>query len=194
MNAILSSKRNSLKFARHTCCSAALILVLLSSMAWAQGMRKMEPGTKTTRGIELAGFYGWQFGGDFTAYQGEVEIKDAENFGGMIDIPIPSKPGAKFEFYYSRQNTTVTLKEYPSGAKTELFDLALEYYQVGGVYERKVNNMAPFGSFTLGAVRFAPKQDSYKGVGLNDEWRFAFTLGLGLKSYFSERVGLRNDP
>lgn len=167
--------------------------LLLASTGWAQ-MKKMEPrGQKSTRGIELTGFYGWQYGGNFTSYQGEVDVKDSENFGGMIDIPIPSKPGVMAEIFYSRQNTSVALNTFPAGVREDLFDLAIEYIQAGAVYERPYaqGRMKPFGSFSLGATRFAPKVNSFKGVTLDDEWRFSITLGLGLKALMSERVGLR---
>lgn len=156
-------------------------------------MRKMEPrGQKSTRGIELTGFYGWQWGGNFTAYQGEVDIEDTENFGGMIDIPIPYKPGMMAEIFYSRQNTSVALNRYPAGVKEELFDMSIEYIHAGAVYEAySQGRMKPFGSFSLGATRFAPKVDSFQGIALDDEWRFSITLGLGLKTLLSERVGLR---
>jgi hypothetical protein len=166
------------------------MLILSSSTAWAQ-LTKMEPKEKSTRGIEVTGFYGWQYGGDFTVYQGEIDIDDAENFGGMIDIAIPSRPGMKAEIYYSRQNTKVALKTFPSGVTEELFDMAIEYIQAGAVYEKPRGKTVPFGSFTLGATRFAPKSDSYQGVSLEDEWLFSITLGAGFKTYFNERWGLR---
>jgi hypothetical protein len=128
----------------------AFVFVLFSSSGWAQ-LKKMEPrGEKSVRGIELTGFYGWQYGGNFTAYQGEVDVKDAENFGGIIDIPIPARPGMMAEIFYSRQNTSVDLKKYPTGVKEDLFDIAIEYIQAGAVYERPYaqGNVKPFGSFT----------------------------------------------
>jgi hypothetical protein len=169
------------------------VFLLSASTGWAQ-LKKMEPrGAKSTRGIELTGFYGWQYGGNFTSYQGEVDVKDTENFGGMIDIPVPSRPGMMAEIFYSRQNTSVALNQFPSGAKDDLFDVAIEYIQAGALYEQAYSRgrMKPFGSFTLGATRFAPKVNSYKGIALDDEWRFSITLGLGLKALMSERVGLR---
>ena len=170
---------------------AALVFALLSSSAWAQ-LKTMERGQKTTRGIELTGFYGWQWGGNFTSYQGEIDVKDTENFGGMIDIPIPYKPGMMAEISYSRQNTSVALNQFPGGLREDLFDLSIEYFQAGAVYETySRGRMKPFGSFSLGATRFAPKVGSFKGLTLDDEWRFSITLGLGLKALMSERIGLR---
>ena len=168
------------------------VFLLSVSAAWAQ-LKTMEPrGAKTTRGIELTGFYGWQYGGNFTSYQGEVDVKDAENFGGMIDIPIPYRPGMMAEISYSRQNTSVALNQYPSGFTENLFDVAIEYIQAGALYETSARGrVKPFGSFSLGATRFAPKVSSYKGIVLDDEWRFSLTLGLGLKALMSERIGLR---
>jgi len=174
----------------------AVFTVLAASLftlnhAQAQRRASREPRASTTRGIELSGFYGWQYGGDFTSYQGEIQIQDNENFGGTIGFPIPQKPGAMLEFSYTRQNTSVDLKTYPGNLTESLFDLAVEYYQLGAMYARRTGNVAPFGGFSLGATRFAPKQSTYKSFALGDEWRFAMSLGLGLKTYMSERAGLR---
>ncbi|MGH7495793.1 MAG: hypothetical protein ACREOO_25835 [bacterium] len=176
----------------HTLFGLTLVATLFASTAaHAQRRASREPSYSTTKGIELSGFYGWQYGGDFTTYMGEIEIRDNENFGGSIGFPVPSRPEAMLELSYTRQNTTVDLKSYPSGAKEELFDAAVEYYQLGAMYNRRVGSVSPFGGFSLGAARFAPKQNSIEGIQLEDEWRFALTLGLGVKSYFNERLGLR---
>ena len=166
-------------------------MLFASGNAQAQRRASREPSSSTVKGSEVSGFYGWQFGGDFTAYQGEIEIRDNENFGGSLGFPVPGKPGAMVELGYTRQNTTVDLKTYPAGFTETLFDAAVEYYQLGAMYSHRRGNVAPFGGFTLGAARFAPKQKSFENFQLEDEWRFAMTLGLGVKSYFSERVGLR---
>ena len=143
------------------------------------------------KNIEITGFYGWQFGGNFTSYQGEVEMVDAENFGGMIDVPV-AQPNTKLELSYSRQSTRVDLLKYPSYIKEELFDISVEYFQIGGVYENpRGKKVVPFGSFTVGAARFAPQVSSYQGYPLDDEWLFSMTLGAGLKAYFNERAGIR---
>jgi hypothetical protein len=62
------------------------------------------------------------------------------------------------EISYSRQNTSVALNTYPAGVKEDLFDLAIEYIQAGALYEQPYaqGRMKPFGSFSLGATRFAP--------------------------------------
>ncbi len=175
----------------------AMFVMALAAMisafdnAKAQRRANREPSSSNTKGIELSGFYGWQYGGDFTAYQGEIEIQDNESFGGSIGFPIPSRPEAMVELGYSRQNTSVDLKAYPSGATETLFDAAVEYYQIGAMYNRRMGSVSPFGGFTLGAARFAPKQKSFENFQIEDEWRFAMSLGVGVKSYLGERAGLR---
>jgi hypothetical protein len=135
-------------------CGIALVTMLLVSTTTAQAQRRAT--SSSVRGIELSGLYGWQYGGDFTAYQGEVEIDDTDNFGFGLGFPIPSRPEAMIELSYSRQNTGVNLKTFPQGVHNELFDLAIEYYQIGAMYNRRTGNASPFGGLTLGATRFAP--------------------------------------
>ena len=49
-----------------------------------------------------------------------------------------------------------------------------------------MDNIRPFGAFTLGTTYFTPQEGGYQ-----DEWKFSMTLGGGVKIWFSDRVGIR---
>lgn len=161
-----------------------IMILLIGTKTHAQGLSTYNPQRSSTRGIELGGFYGWQFGGSLSAVQGDISIKDSDFWGLALDIPIPA--GVQVELLYHRQDSKLELKQRGTNVKEPLFDMSVEYFQIGGLRGLPKGNTLPYGIFTLGATRFHPKDPSY-----NDEWKFSATLGLGVKVYASERVGLR---
>lgn len=163
-----------------------LLSFLLSTPSPGQGLSTWQGSQSTTRGIEITPFYGWMFGGSFSVRQGDVNIKNNDNFGIAVDIELPYGGGKQLELLWAMHNSRLDLKRYPSGIKETLFDIVTHYFHVGGVYGVRQGNIMPFGSFTLGATLFHPKDKDF-----SDEWRFSATLGLGAKIYLSERVGLR---
>lgn len=138
--------------------------------------------------LEITPFMGYQFGGNLGVREGDINVKDRGNFGFIINTTV--RYGYQFEFSYSRQETELELREFPSGRKRDLFGMAIEYYQIGGLAQRGdpsgYGEVMPFGLVTLGLTRFDP----YK-AGYSDEWRFSAAFGIGSKFYFSERLGLR---
>ena len=75
---------------------------------------------------------------------------------------------------------------YPGGIQKWKGDLAVEYYQIGGLYRRPTPKVEPFFLMTLGATRFAPEDNTF-----SDEWKFSVIFGLGAKVWISDRIGLR---
>lgn len=157
--------------------AAATFLLLISSSLWAQQHR-----------FEITPFAGYQFLGSTDVYYGsiygDVDIKDDMVFGFSINVP--AMYGAELELFYSRQDTRLDFDGGAFGTDETLFDMSVEYFQIGALRGVQQGNLLPFGVFTLGATNFNPKQQ-----GLESEWRFSFTFGLGAKAYLSEKIGLR---
>ncbi|UCH78918.1 MAG: hypothetical protein JSU81_02925, partial [Candidatus Coatesbacteria bacterium] len=40
------------------------------------------------RGFDVTPFMGYQFGGKFTTYEGDLNVVDNQNYGLFIDIPV----------------------------------------------------------------------------------------------------------
>jgi hypothetical protein len=168
------------------------LLCIFIGFTYAQGLQPIgaqRRGRKANRGIEIGGFYGYQFGGSFTVYEGNANIIDTGNYGFFLALPIPVRRGMQLELSYSRQDTRLELKRYPSGIKENLTDLVVEFYQIGGVNQfiTPGSNLVPYGMFTLGATRYHPKNSSYT----DDKWMFAVTLSGGVKIFVREKIGLR---
>jgi hypothetical protein len=149
------------------------------------------------RGFEVTPFIGYQFSGSAPAYygsgaytNGHLDIKDSEDFGLVIDIPLPFRDGVELELMFLYMDTKLQVDKYSYGVvvESETFQTIVEYYQIGGVNVMDIpgSKVKPFGALTLGAARFNPK-----GSTRGDEWFFAGTLGAGAKIMASERIGIR---
>jgi len=76
------------------------------------------------------------------------------------------------------------------------FNVASHYFQIGGTKGIQRERVSFFGGATIGAALFMPQSIRLSNGGTasaSDTWRFAFTLGLGLKVDLLEKVALRFD-
>ncbi|MEE8604385.1 MAG: hypothetical protein V3S65_03340 [Candidatus Aminicenantaceae bacterium] len=134
--------------------------------------------------LEISPFAGYQFGGKLSVQAGTLSIKDAMNYGVALDFYI--RPGMQVELAYIRQDTELRLANVLTGQKSPLFDMAVEHYQIGGLYEIRPGRVKPFALLTAGLTHFNPKPKDR-----SSEWRFSFGFGGGIKAFVSERIGFR---
>ena len=150
------------------------------------------PGVARAQSVEIAPFGGWQFGGGFGTQEGLVNINADVAYGISVDVRV--RQDGFLEFIYSRKETTLELRSDDPFDQflinKEVFDVSVEYYQAGGVFEFDVENRAvrPFVVLTAGVTRLRPER-----ADLESEWRFSMGGGGGLKVFLSERWGLRFD-
>ena len=139
-----------------------------------------------TQAVEITPFYGYQFGGQFNAIEGRLNIRDTDNFGAIIDIEVPVRKGLFAEIYYSRQKTILEIQESSFTPKEDIFSMIMEYYQAGGLYEEKIGKFRPFGMAGIGIIRFHPLH-----VNIPDEYCFSANITFGAKIQLVRRLGLR---
>jgi hypothetical protein len=123
---------------------------------------------------------------DVSVTEGELNVYSNPNYGAAISFEVDR--GLQAELLWIGQQTTMDLKRY-NGLTEPLFDIGINYFQAGAIYEFKQNSQQkafPFTSFSLGATLFSPDSSIY-----GDEWRFSITFGGGGKFYLSDKVGLR---
>ncbi len=135
--------------------------------------------------IDIIPFYGWQMNGKIKFYQGELKTDDNPLFGVAMDVYIA--PEMAVRLMYSRTETNSHFRPYAGypGFDEKDFSIANEYYQIGAVKTMVMDNIEPYGVFTLGAARYHEKV-------LNENtWRFSLTAGLGVKIFLTERVGIK---
>ena len=136
--------------------------------------------------IEIAPAVGFMFGGRVNYYQGELKITDNMDYGVSVIIPDISW-GTDLEFNYTRMDSEARFRansNYPDYNDAN-FKTSVNYIQVGALKTLGGDDsFKPFGSFSLGATIFSPKND------ISDIWRFSITLGLGAKYWITDRVGI----
>jgi len=137
--------------------------------------------------VEIAPFTGQRFGGSFVDANTSTEFKvaDANAYGLIFDFD--TEPDKQIEVYLSHQNTRLTTSGIYTG--NPLFDLAIDYYHIGGLYMfTDGKKFRPFVSGTFGFTRMTPAPSD-----LNSETRFSISLGAGAKYYFNNTLGARLD-
>lgn len=136
--------------------------------------------------VEVAPFVGYMFGGSIDYYEGYFKIYDDMDYG--VSLIVPVREIMDVEINYTRMDSHAKFTAYRPGFNDFTIDnLSVNYFQVGVLKALNMNNdkVRPFGSFSLGATWFDPS-----GSSVSDVWKFSITAGLGVKVYFTERVGL----
>ena len=145
------------------------------------------PSGLAAQGLEITPFGGYQVGGKLRIQLGELRISDNPNLGVIINVPLQS--GAQLELLFAHQETNMKLTDRGTNLQATLFDMAVEYFQVGGLYEAKRDGRVKvFGLGSLGVTHYNPQES-----GRSSEWRFSGGFGIGAKSFFSERVAIRTE-
>ena len=137
--------------------------------------------------FEISPYAGWTFGGTTSySYQGyRLKVEAAANYGIAVDYTIPGDL-MQVELFYNHYSSTI---KQDGGINDVVEETAVNsnYIQAGVLTPFYASDkLQPFGIFTLGAAQFNTPDYSNE-----DYWRFAFTMGLGMKYFFSDVVGIR---
>jgi opacity protein-like surface antigen len=143
--------------------------------------------------LQISAFGGWQFNGDITAYSGTLKIDDAASYGAALEFG--AARGSTVQLLYIYNSTHARFSSYsalyPSSQK---FGVDAHYMQIGGTRGIRRGKVETFGGGTLGAVLVIPDNVTLVNgstVSTSDTWRFAVTLGGGVKVHVSEKLALR---
>jgi len=146
------------------------------------------PATLFAQRFEATPYYGFMFAGNLDLVKGQMNIKDNPNYGIILDFELDRRNGLHLELSYDRLDTRATFKEYGGYAEEkDIFDMFLEYYQLGALYNKPLSKKASgFGFFTGGVARFSPITTEF-----GDDYRFAITMGGGVKYFITKSIGIR---
>ena len=148
--------------------------------------------------VQVTAYTGYQFGSSTNFYgyqnQGRFKIKASQDFGGMLALEV--RPGTQAEFSYTYMGTYATI-ERGGFTPTNIGDVDVHYYQIGGVQEATVgDNVDIFGTLTVGGTTFVPKSGSYESEDgdifrLDNKTYFSVGVGGGVKLWLSDVIGIR---
>lgn len=171
------SRQISSRARRHggLCAVLGLMLFAASGAASAQGA----PDSYKT--WEITPFIGYMAGGEFEdpATNTDRDLDEDNDFGVIFNAAVDQ--WRHYELIYAQQSTQI--------GGTSPLDLDVQYLQIGGtVSSQDAERVIPYFGITVGAARFSPDQS-----GLDDETKFAFTVGTGVKVPITEHIGVRLD-
>ena len=154
---------------------ALLGAVLLAAPAFAAGSES------EFNKYEITPFVGYMAGGEFEDPNdgGDRDLDEGTNVGLIVDIAAES--WRHYEFLFADLDSEV------DGATP--FDMGVQYLHIGGIVSHPTaERVIPYFGMTVGATRFSPD-----AAGLDDETKFSFSVGGGLRIPITERFGVRFD-
>jgi hypothetical protein len=137
-------------------------------------------------GFEISPSINYRFGGGFedANTDAHIHLDESAGYGLVLDFDI--QPDRQVEIYLSRQRTKMSSGGPFTG--NPLFDVSVDYYHIGGLYQFEGERLRPFISGTLGLTRMDPQR-----ADLRAETRISAALGGGAKFFFTESLGIRLD-
>jgi len=139
--------------------------------------------------VEISPYAGYILGGSVKFYEGKFKIENSACYGGMLAVRAGG--GNFIELSYLRMDSEGRWKPYSdwyTSLPTDTIEIAMNYLQINSLNEFPLDNEAirPYGTAGIGTSWIHPKEGN-----ANDEWMFIFNAALGLKYFFSDRIGIR---
>ena len=170
----------------------ALLCVLLiapAGNAFAQYTGESTYGSAPAHKADIVflGGYAFTMSSDVTVAglgTGEIDLEDAAFYGVALDFNVvrqTDKQG-QIRLLWRREDSDLVFRPFIPGDPSQSVDLAVEYWQIGGVGGVRRGKAMPFTSVTLGATRFVADDA--------DDWKFSMIFGLGVKVYTSDKIGI----
>jgi opacity protein-like surface antigen len=141
-----------------------------------------EPLKQTTK-YGISPFYGYRFGGEIEDANGKsYDFEDSPAYGLILDYAPIDYPG-RIELLWTRQDSSIDFGSYANLGK---LDLTIDTLQLGGIAEFGTAGFREYVSAHVGATRTVAE-------GSDDEVKFSFSIGAGVKAYLSKNFYLRAD-
>jgi opacity protein-like surface antigen len=160
---------------------AVLIGMLATAPTFGAGSAQAADDDPEWNAWEITPFVGYMAGGEFEDPLDSTDRDlDADtNFGVIFNAT--ADYWRHYELLYTQQSTTVQ-------GETPL-DLDAQYLQIGGIVSNPdARRLIPYLGITVGAAQFSPDDP-----GLDDETKFAFTVGTGFRIPVTDHIGVRFD-
>ncbi|MEM1177117.1 MAG: outer membrane beta-barrel protein [Acidobacteriota bacterium] len=138
---------------------------------------------------EITPTIGYRFGGEFESdffdFFSDFELEDSSSYGVTIERAITSN--LRIEFLWSHQETElIEDRFFVFDSGTSLFDIDVDFYHVGLMYQWNPGKIRPFVVGSIGATRFDPIPSD-----LSTESRLSASVGGGAKFMLTDNFGIR---
>ena len=138
--------------------------------------------------VEVAPFAGYSFKSNSYLYYGKLKLIDNTSYG--VNLSLDLTPATALEFQWVGASPLGLWTDYRGGLlyPDRKFRVHYNYFLVGPVKQAHFvpNKVTGFGTFKLGMSYFTTDQND-----IEDDYRFAFSVGAGLKVYLTDVIGLR---
>jgi opacity protein-like surface antigen len=175
---------------RGTSWAAALLLLLAAAPAAAETYTYLEP---SPRNLEITPFAGLFWSTQVNTSNGAVVFDAAPDFGATLNIQVDGKSQIEILYAFARPQARFQSTS-PFYASSPSFPVTTQYLQLGGLTTFQQGSTEPFLAGGLGMAWFHPSDVPVPGgasIQPADAWLFAFNLGLGVKWFLSDAIGLR---
>lgn len=160
---------------------AGLMVAGLGAATVAQAADSARP----VHNYEVTPFAGYMAGGEFEdpADSTDRDLDADNNLGLLLNATAGGDYWRHYELLYSTQSTQL------DGVTAPKLDMDVQYLQIGGtVSNPDAENVIPYFGLTIGATQLSPDES-----GLDDETKFSFTVGAGVRVPITDRIGVRFD-
>ena len=158
--------------------TVAALLCLAASPARAEEPRQYN-------NFEFTPFVGYMAGGEFEdpTDSTDRDLDADNNLGLLLNATAGGDYWRHYELLYRTQSTQL------DGATAPKLDMDVQYLQIGGIVSNPdAENVIPYFGLTIGATQLSPDES-----GLDDETKFSFSVGGGVRVPITDRIGVRFD-
>jgi opacity protein-like surface antigen len=145
-------------------------------------------GASAQPAIEITPTVGFRWGGeiraeDTTTLDRDADLEEGHSLGLVIDIPVSDH--LQIELLADHQRTGLGSSTL-FGPTEHQFDLDIDYYHVGALYQWKTKSVTPYVVGSIGIANLDPK-DSFN----SSTRRFSTSFGGGVKFPISSNLAVR---
>jgi len=170
--------------------AAVLFACAAAGPAAAQSYAYVEP---SPRNLEITPYVGLFWSTQVNTSNGSVVFDAAPDLGATLGIQVDGKSQIEILYAFARPQARFQSTS-PFYASTPPFGVTTQYLQLGGLTTFQQGKVEPFLAGGLGMAWFHPSDVQVPGAASiqpADTWLFAFNLGLGVKWFLSDAIGLR---
>lgn len=138
--------------------------------------------------LEISPTAGYFFGGKVNFYEGSLKLNDNVDFGINFSFEVDEGSFIELSYIGSKSSAYWRPYNYMPNYPSQDFNINSNYFLIGGLHQVPMGsqNVLGFGTLKAGLGYFNSLDNS-----ISDVWRFSIGMGLGVKIFITERVGIR---